>query len=372
MRGAPFGARLQIEALVRAGDFLLQRGERFALAEGAEAAEDLAHEREILPGRLPAVLQGGIGREDHIELHTAVGDGRAQILRETHDRIARRGRRAHLRGEAELRRRVRQLQIGIGNFVKAHVRKLAAETAEIFAHVRAVGVDPAAGGVGIGAAGGSFERHGSIAVGHEGIDAAADHRDKAQIVILRLEIADGRGEIALAVDLERLREGDARLPCKLAGGRLHLQHERIALGGGHLLGGGRERLRRDGVRRQILSAQRLEILPRRGDQRGIVRLLIDELGRIDRGRRRRRILGRDTLAEHGEEHMHALFVIDDVFVEGVDQQQREEDQNPDHRERRAPKASPPAPPGTVNIGVVRCHILITSNPVESEELGVRS
>ena len=221
--------------------------------------------------------------------------------------------------------------------------------------MRAVGVDPAAGAVGIRIAGGGLERHGGIALGHERIDAGAHHRDEAQIGILRLQIADGLGDVTLAVDLEGLRERDARLPRERAGGRLHLQNERVALRGGHLLGGGGERLRRDRIRREIFAAQRLEILPRRGDHGGIVWLVIDELRRIDRGRRAGGVLGRDALAEHREEHVHAFLVVDDVFVEGVNEQQREEQQNADHREHRAPDPSPAAPPGTVNIGMVRCH-----------------
>ena len=229
--------------------------------------------------------------------------------------------------------------------------QLLAEADEVGADERVVRVDPAAGAVGVRAAGRSLQRGGGVALGHERVDARAHDGD--EVDVLPLDGLDRVGKLGRAVDAVGRGVRDAGLPAQRAAGGFHLQHEGIAARRLHGGGRAREPVGRDLVGRQILPVQLGEALARVGDDAGIVRVLEHELG-VDR-------LGLAALGDGGgrlhdgeDDVQRAVAVIDNVFLAGEEQNHRQHDQPGEDPQDHRPGLAPAAP-GAVNVVAMGAH-----------------
>ena len=229
--------------------------------------------------------------------------------------------------------------------------QLLAEADEVRADERVVRVDPAAGAVGIRAAGRGLQRGGGVALGHERVDARAHNGD--EVDVLPLDGLNCVGKLGRAVDAVGCGVRDAGLPAQRAAGGLHLQHEGVAARRLHGGGRAREPVGRDLVGRQVLRVQLGEAFARVGDDAGVVRVLEHDLG-VDR-------LGLAALGDGGgrfhdgeDDVQRAVAVIDDVFLAGVEENDGQHDQPGEDPQDHRPGLAPAAP-GAVNVVAMGAH-----------------
>ena len=160
-------------------------------------------------------MQDGIRAHDRAHAQPRCTQTRAQVLCQRDDRIRARGR-ARLVCIFEFCGRKRLLQVRERDLIKAELPQLLAEADKICAREGVVRVDPAAGAVGVGAAGRGLLRGGGVALGHERVHARAHDRD--EVDVLPLDGLDRIGELGRAVDAVGRCLRDAGLPAERAAG----------------------------------------------------------------------------------------------------------------------------------------------------------